>query len=140
MSAIDNAISRLQDIALASSDLTIKAAPDKPVASATALPLAIAHLTGGEADTIADWSEIRANISVDFHFSRTSMKQAYTLIDACAAEFLRRLAGDPSLNSTVNNIIFPVTFEVVPTQWDSIETQMLSFTIPVKIITTKVTT
>ena len=140
MSSIDNAISRLQAIALSSTDLTIKNAPDKPVSSATALPLVIAHLSSGEGDAIADWVEERVNISVDFHFSATSLKQAYTLIDACAPEFMQRLAGDPNLNNTVDTIIFPVTFEVIPTQWDSVQTQMLSFTVPVKLKETKVTT
>ena len=102
--------------------------------------MAIAHLSSGEADTISDWAQGRYNINVDFHFSRTSLKQAYTQIDACAEEFIRRLAGDPSLNNTIDTIIFPITFVVTPTQWDSIETQMLSFTIPIKAMKGKITT
>ena len=140
MSAIDNAIARIQDIALASTDLSIKNAPDYPVSSATALPLVVTHLSSGEGDPIADWFEGRFNVSVDFHFSRTSLKQAYTQIDACAPEFMRRLAADPTLNSTVQTIIFPISFEVVPTQWDSVATQMLSFTIPIKTKETKIST
>ena len=132
MSSIDNAIARLQALALASTDVTIKAAPAKPVEDAGVLPIAIAHVVSGEGDAIADWVETRAVINVDFHFSRISLKQAYTEIDACAAEYLRRLAGDPNLNSTVDAIVFPVTFSVTPTQWDSVATQMLSFSVTVK--------
>lgn len=140
MSSVDNAVSRLQAIALSSTDLTIKAAPDKPISSAGALPLSIAHLASGEGDAIADWVEARVVVNVDIHFSRSSMKQAYTLIDAFAIEYLRRLAGDPSLNSTIDTIIFPVTFTVTPTTWDSIETQMLRFSVPIKSKEAKITT
>jgi len=140
MSAIDNAIAILQDHALASTDLTIKAAPDYPVSSAGALPMAIAHLSAG-AGTAMDASSVMllANVNVDFHFSRTSMKLAYTQIQACAVEYLQRISGDPTLGGTVDTIVFPVTFEVLPTEWDSVPTQMLQFTIPLKTLETPIT-
>ena len=138
MSAIDTAISRLQTLALASTDLTIRAAPVKPVSDAGVLPIAIAHLTGGNGTVMASTLELFADISIDFHFSRVSLKQAYTEIDACAAEYLKRLSGDPTLAGAVDTIVFPVEFTVIPTQWDSIATQMLSFTVRVKTLETPI--
>ena len=43
-----------------------------------------------------------------------------------------RLAGDPTLGGTVDTIVFPVSFAVSAVQWNTIPTQMISFTIPVK--------
>ena len=140
MSSIDTAITRLQALALSSTDLTIRAAPSYPVSDAGVLPIAIAHLVSGEAQAIsADLFEVFPTVNVDFHFSRISFKQAYTEIDACAVEYLRRLAGDPTLNGAVDTIVFPVTFTVVPTQWDSIETQMLTFSIRIKTLENPIT-
>ena len=141
MSSIDDAIERLQDLALASTDLTIRAAPDYPVSDAGVLPIAIAHLTSGNGSPMeASTLLLFPTISVDFHFSRLSLKQAYTEIDACAAEYMRRLAGDPILDASVDTIVFPVTFTIQATQWDSIATQMLSFSVPVKVLETPITT
>ena len=60
------------------------------------------------------------------------MKGAYTQINLIIPEFLERLAGDPTLGATVETIVFPVSFEVSPVQWNTIPTQMVSFTVPVK--------
>ena len=139
MSSVDNAISRLQALALASTDLTIKHAPAKPISDAAVFPLAIAHLSGGEADAIADWGELRSTISVDFFFSLISLKQAYTEADAVAIEYARRIAGDPTLNATVDTIIFPISWEVIPAEYNGLPALMLSFNIPVKTKENKIT-
>jgi hypothetical protein len=60
------------------------------------------------------------------------MKSAYTQINLIIPEFLERLAGDPTLGGDVDTIVFPVSFAVSATQWNTIATQMVSFTIPVK--------
>ena len=133
---IDNAISRLQALALQCTSATIKAAPNYPIEDASVLPLAIAHLSTGEVNADnSNTARIKPTINVDFHFSRISLKNAYTQIDAIAQEFSARLCGDPTLNGTVSTIIFPISFSVSPTQWDKIITQMLTFTIPVKVLT-----
>ncbi len=140
MSTIDNAIARLQDIILSSSDVTIKAAPDYPISDAAALPLAIAHVGNGnlQADNKTT-ARIITNIFVDVHFPRQLLKSTYQQIDALIIEYARRLAGDPTLNGTVQNIVFPVTWEApAPVQWDSVQTQMVRFTIPVKTLETPI--
>lgn len=138
---LDNAIARLQDIIQASTDLTIKAAPDFPVEDAAVLPLSIAHITGGTgSEDSATNMRMLLNISVDVHFDRMSMKRTYQRIDKLIPEFLRRLGGDPTLSGYVDTIVFPVTVTVEPAQWDSVVTQMVSFSIPIKIMHTPLTT
>lgn len=140
--SIDNAIARLQDIAIqctipnaGPSSTTLKAAPDYPIEDASALPISIAHLDSGDTNVDnASTARILPMIAVDFHFSRISMKNAYTQIDAVAQEFSQRLAGDPTLNGTISTIIFPVHWRVVPSQWDKITTQALIFNILVKLL------
>jgi hypothetical protein len=63
---------------------------------------------------------------------RLSIKSAYTQLDLIIPEFLKRLAGDPTLGGTVDTIVFPVSFSVQPAQWDKVVTQMVSFKVPVK--------
>lgn len=140
MSVIDDAIARLQDHVLACTTVTVKSAPDYPVSDAGMLPIAIAHITGGsgQADT-ADQTRLLLSANVDIHFARNVLKDAYQKIDKIAIEYLQRLAGDPTLNGTVDTIIFPVTFEVTPTQWDAVATQMVSFTVQFKELTTPIT-
>jgi hypothetical protein len=139
MSVIDDAISRLQVIALACTAL--KAAPAYPVSDATVLPLAIAYITTGtgQADDVTT-ARLLLTVSVDVHFNRQSIKDAYTKIDKFIPEYLQRLAGDPTLNGKVDTIIFPVSFNVVPAQWDQVTTQMVSFQIPLKFLETPTAT
>ena len=131
MSDIDNAIARLQDLALACTD--IKHAPDYPIEDAGALPVSIAHIKSGQASA-DDATAYRALdvIAVDFHFARISLKDAYTRINRLIPEFRARLTGDPTLNGSVDTLVFPVTYEASPAQWDSVTTQMVSFAVTVK--------
>lgn len=133
---IDTAIARLQDIALQVSG--VKAAPDYPIDDAAGtLPLAIAHVTGATV-TAEDATQTRFLITanVDFHVSRQSLRQAYTSLDTIIIDYGRRLAGDPTLNGTVDTIVFPVGVTVIPAQWDRVITQMASFQIQFKSLTT----
>ena len=140
MSVIDNAIANLQDKILACTTVTIRQAPDYPVPDATMLPIAITHLTNGEV-TASNGSMTKFLITaqVDVHFARNSIKDAYQKIDALAIEFLQRLAGDPTLGGTVETVVFPVLFDVSPTQWDNVATQMISFTVQFKGLLTPIT-
>ncbi len=139
---IDNAISRLQAIAIQCTvpnagpgTTSLRAAPNYPLEDAAALPIAIAHLSlGTVSPDNATTARILPTVQVDFHFSRVSMKNAYTQIDAVAQDFSQRLCGDPSLNGTISTIVFPVEFSVTPAQWDKVTTQMLSFVIQIKIL------
>lgn len=135
MSIVDDAIDRLQTLALACTTVNVRGAPSKPVEDASVLPLAIAHITegSGSADD-ASTARLLLTVNVDFHFNRVSMKGAYTEINKLIPEYLQRLAGDPTLNGKVDTIIFPVTFSVSAAQWDRVTTQMVSFRVPMKFI------
>lgn len=140
MSVIDNAIQRLQVLALASSS-DIRSAPDYPVDDAKNLPLVITHIANGEGTAVnATDCQFEPVISVDFHFSRVILKDAYQKIDALIPAFIQRLAGDPTLNGTIDTIQFPVSFEVLPAEWDRVTTEMARFTIPVKTLETPIST
>ena len=140
MSVIDDAITKLQAHALALTDTEINGAPDKPIESASVLPLAIAHISEGtsQADDVTA-NRMILTISVDIHVNRNIMKSAYTQINNIVPEYLNRLAGDPTLGGTVDNIVFPVTFAVSPAVWDAVTTQMISIKVPIKIRTTPTT-
>lgn len=139
MSDIDSAIARLQDLAVACTD--IKHAPDYPIEDAAVLPVTIAHLRQGtfQADDATSNRALDV-INVDAHFPRMFMKDTYTRINRFVPEFQTRLTGDPTLNGTVDTIVFPVSYEVAPAQWDSVTTQMVQFSITVKTRNTSVST
>jgi hypothetical protein len=140
MSIIDDAVARLQYHALAITSTTVRGAPSYPVEDATVLPLAIAYIsegTGSADDSTT--ARLLLTVKVDFHVSRMSMKSAYTELNNIIPEYLRRLAGDPTLNGKVDTIIFPVTFAVMPAQWDRVVTQMASFSVPLKFRDTPTT-
>ena len=133
MSLIDDAILKLQTHALALSTETVRAAPSYPVEDATVLPLAIAYISQGtgQADDVTT-ARLLLTVNVDFHVNRSIMKSAYSQLDNIIPEFLRRLAGDPTLGGTVDTIVFPVSFTVGPAQWNRVVTQMASFSVPLK--------
>lgn len=136
MSVIDTAIQRIQTIARATvfeSTKTIKNAPDYPVDDASILPLVITHLSGGSViEMNATDTKLIVNISTDVHFDRSILRLTYQKIDTFIPDFIQRLGGDPTLGGAVSTIMFPATFTVQPAEWDSIVTQMVTFTIPVK--------
>jgi len=145
MSVIDLAIARLQTLALActlsSTDATImlKAAPEKPAEDATVLPIAIAHIGPGEG-TAANATALKfmPTVYVDVHFSRVSMRYTYGLIDEFVVQYMKRLAGDPTLNGTVDTIVFPVSWSLGAAEWDKVITQMVRFSIPLKTLETPI--
>ena len=138
MPTIDSAVARLQDLAQACTSVVIKTAPDFPVDVAPQLPACITHFVNGAGWVNARTLQFMPVVSVDFLFSRTNLKQAYQQSDAVAAEFMQRLAGDPTLNGTVDTIQIsrdaPVTFEVSPTEWGGVVLHMLSFKVAFKTL------
>jgi len=140
MSIIDDAVARLQYHALAISSEIVRGAPSYPTEDAMVLPLAIAYIANGTG-SIDDSTTARLllTVNVDFHVNRASMKSAYTQLNNIIPEYLRRLAGDPTLNAKVDTIVFPVSFTVMPAQWDRITTQMASFQVPLKFRETPTT-
>jgi hypothetical protein len=133
MSIIDDAILQLQTHALAITSEEVRAAPSYPVESAAVLPLAIAYIAEGTGSVDdATTARLLLTVNVDFHVRRDSMKSAYTQLNNIIPEYLKRLAGDPTLGATVDTINFPVSFTVTPAAWDTVVTQMASFSIPLK--------
>jgi len=136
MSAIDDTITRLQQLALLSADVSIKSAPQTPPESASVLPLSAAWIAGGTVEAVA-YGDVKMllNIRVDIHVNLKTLKSAYTQINGIIPDFMKRLAGDPSLNGEVSTIVFPVGCEVSAQQWNNVETLMAAFTVPVKFRT-----
>ena len=145
MSMIDDAIVKIQTHALlvafnSSGSKTVRSAPSYPVDDAAVLPLAITYIADGYFES-GDVTSARLfyTINTDFHVARASMKSAYTQLDIIIPDFSRRLMGDPTLGATVDTIVYPVEFSVGPAVWDAVVTQMASFSIPVKILSTPTT-
>jgi len=144
MSNIDTALQRLQVLALASSssDITVKHAPNYPIDNANLLPMAIAHVGSGEG-TAHNATQLTAitNLYVDLHVNRVSLTNAFKQIDAFVPLFRVRLAGDPTLNGSVDTINFPILWsDPAPVEYDQIVTLMVRFTVPVKTLETPVST
>ena len=139
MSLIDDAILKLQTHALALTE-TIRSAPSYPTADAAILPKAIAYIAEGtgQADDVTT-ARLLLTVNVDFHVRRDDIKDAYEKLNNIIPDFLKRLAGDPTLGDTVDTIIFPVSFTVSPAQWNAVVTQMASFSVPLKFIETPTT-
>ena len=135
MSVVDDAIQRLQAIALSCTDTEVRHAPDYPIEDATALPLCIAHIVSGSGNAPnATMAHLEFVVSVDVHFARVNIKDAYTRIDKFIPEYLRRLAKDPTLDGSIDTIQLPVKFNVQPAQRDAITTQIVSYDVPIKTL------
>ena len=146
---VDNAISRIQDIALAcslsSTDRSIKSAPDYPIENAEPFPFSVAYLGGGEAMfTNATIHHNFPAIHVEFHFSRVRLEDTYKDINAVAIDFPARLAKDPTLDGNVTTVLAsqdaPITYTVRPMDWGKIQSQMMLFVIPFKTLQAPVST
>ena len=133
-SIIDEAIAEIQDMVEGLS-VNVKAAPLYPVESADILPMGITHITGGtgSADNATD-CRLLLNVSADIHFDRTNLGMTYQQINTLIPEFLKKLAGNPTLGGTVKNIIYPVNVTVQPADWGNVFTQMVRFDIPLKFL------
>jgi len=145
MSSIDDAINRIQDIALSMTGVSVRSAPPYPIENVDPLPMVSAYLNGGSFNiTNATVHHNFPIVAVEFHFARLNLRDTYTNINAAAVEFPQRLAGDPTLNGTVVTIVggaeSQIEYAVRPFKWnESIITQMLLFTIPLKLLKTPTT-
>jgi len=149
--AIDDAVTRLQEISRSLSTVSIKSAPDYPLENEEPLPMSVAYLAGGSYEAVnKDTLKFLPKINIEFHFSRTNLKQAYQQINAVALEYSRRLQGDPTLNAAVQTIYGAgddtVPFTVRPFIWrermtgmSAFSTQMLLFEITLKTLETPIT-
>lgn len=139
-SVVDSAINAIQNMALEIQPVDIKAAPDYPTESAAILPLAITHITSGtgSADD-ATQARLLLNVNCDIHLQRDNIAMTYRQVNGIIPDFLKRLAGNPTLDGTVQTINFPVAVMVQPADYNGIVTQMVSFTIPLKFLETPTT-
>ena len=133
MSSVDTAITRLGLLAIASTSYTVKNAPSTPPSDGAQLPIAISHLSSGEMTANSQgWGTFIVNIDVDFYINMMDLREAYTAVDALAIEFSERLIADPTLDTAVSTITFPVSFDVTPSEYGSVPVLLLKFTVPVK--------
>lgn len=137
------AIKRLQELAQSCSwgDGQIHYAPDYPVENAAVLPFSIAHFGDGSA-TAADASFVKfmPNIFVDFFFARAQLSTAYRQMDSVIEQYPKLLAGDPTLADTVVTIRFPITWtEPTRQTYNTLDTLMVRFTVPIKTLPTPTT-
>lgn len=158
MSSIDDAIARIQTIALALNTIPpvgtthIMQAPNYPMEVPPSFPASIAFLSGGEF-TLGNAS-VHHNfpvVSVEFHFSRVNLTQCYQQINAVVIEFPQRLAADPRLGGAIDTIVGGVDsripYTVRPFVWvqqsqtsPQITSQMLAFSVPIKLLKAPITT
>jgi hypothetical protein len=144
-SEIDNAVARLADIVLSMSTIAIKSAPDYMVENVEPCPFAAIYASG--ARVYATNSTVLHNyitIAVEFHLSRINIKQMQQQANAIMYEFPRRLAGDPTLNGTVETILFsadnPIEATSGPFEWQQVSTHRILFPVPVKFRPAPLTT
>jgi hypothetical protein len=138
--SLDAAIIRLQYHAQSSTDVQIRLAPDYPTENAAMLPISLAYFQQGEAQAdTADQTRLLLTAYVDIHFPRADLKTTYSRINKSVMEYMRRIAGDPTLNGSIDTVVFPITFQVLPTQWGQVETIMVQFSVQMKTLTTPIT-
>jgi len=157
---IGTAIARIQAIALALNSVTdiggnavsIAFAPTYPVENEPQLPASIALLMGGTFNGANKSMMFNYPlINVEFHLSRVNLKQTYMQTDQVAYEFPRRLAGDPTLNSSVTTIVYTgdqqINYNARPFVWrektatsPALITQCVTFEVMLKILVTPLTT
>lgn len=160
MSSIDDAIARIQDIALALNTLTDVAgnsialanAADYPVENIPPFPACVSYLGGG--DFMLTNASIHHNfpvVNVEFHLSRVNIRQSFMQVNQIAVEFPQRLAGDPTLNGKVVTVVggsdSRITYTVRPFTWReqsgtqaAVISTMLLFNVPIKLLKSPVAT
>ena len=145
MSKIDDAIGRLVYHALATeynaSKDTVNYAPSYPPEDGTApTPFTVTHIMRGTVEAQdASFVKHLMTIGVDFHIGIDYLKETYKQIDTIVPDFTKRLAGDPNLNGNVDTIVFPVRYEVTPSDWNGILTVLLRFEVDIKVMETPIT-
>ncbi len=141
--SIDLAITRLQDLIMECTTVTIKSAPDYPIENADPFPMSIAYVSGVSAYAMnGSTTVVFPVITLEIHFSRVNLKDVYTKLNAIALELPKRLAGDPTLNGTVDTVIMtrdePLEGTITPFDWGGVKSEMLKFQIRVKMLETPI--
>ena len=141
--SIDTAIARLQDLVQGCTTVTIKSAPDYPIENADPFPMSIAYISGVSAYAMnATTTPIFPVITLEIHFSRVNLRDTYIKLNAIALELPKRIAGDPTLNGTVDTVIMtrdePLEGTITPFDWGGVKSEMLKFQIRVKMLETPI--
>ena len=131
MSIIDTSITQLQVLALACTG--IKSAPVYPTESGTVFPQVLAYISSGtgQADNATDVRLI-FNVTVSAAFLVNNLRDTYAQINLFIPEYLKRLAGDPTLNSSVSTIVYPVQFSIVSSVFNNQPIEAVNFILPMK--------
>jgi hypothetical protein len=149
--AIDDAVFRIQALALGMTEITVKSAPDYPIESVDPLPMVVSYVGGGQAHlSNATMLHNFPEIQVEFHLSRINLNLMSKQINAIVNEFPRRLAGDPTLNGKVKTVVMtpdnPLTYSMRPFVWglegdrNRVLTMMVLFVVPIKLLPAPLTT
>ena len=141
--SIDTVIARLQDLVQECTTVTIKSAPDYPIENADPFPMSIAYVSGVSAYTMnGTTTPVFPVITLEIHFSRVNLRDTYIKMNSIALELPKRIAGDPTLNNTVDTVIMtrdePIEGTITPFDWGGVKSEMLKFQIRVKMLETPI--
>lgn len=147
MSDIDLAIEVIQSLARSMTTVRVKSAPDYPIENVDPLPMVVSYLGSGEfMFTNATVHHNFPVIVVEFHLSRINLREAYKQAQSIAIEFPQLLAGNPTLDATVQTIVATsdsrITYSVRPFVWrdnPALVTHMVRFDIPIKLLKAPIT-
>jgi hypothetical protein len=142
---LDNVIARINAIGRALTSVNVRSAADYPTESADPFPMMVSFVGNGQARFVnATMLLIFPEINVEFHFSRTNLRQAQKDINATIIEFPRRLAGDPTLAAAIDTVVSdqgqPISFTQRPAKYGEIASEMLLFVIRVKAVQSPLST
>ena len=147
MSDIDLAIEVIQSLACSMETVDVKSAPDYPIENVDPLPMVVSYLGSGEfMFTNATVHHNFPVIVTEFHLSRVNLREAYKQAQSIAIEFPQLLAGNPTLDGTVQTIVATsdnrFVYTIRPFVWrenPALITHMVRFDIPIKLLKAPVT-
>lgn len=130
--SLADAIARVQTLADAIAG--IKLVPEYPPEKLATAPAAVVYMGAGEWHCEAMQKRWRGNVIVEVLVgsNQPSVPAAFKLLTGFAEDFANALEGDPTLNNTCDQIIFPIRQEApVMTKYAEIDYVMLVFAVPV---------
>jgi hypothetical protein len=129
--SIETAITKLQSYATSAG---AKEAPSQPPEQPGVFPFSICYER--EADTVQDSSAFGddlVTIWLEYHVSRTLLKEAILAAATFRSAFLIKLRDNPTLEGTVSTINGPVHRTFGTMKWGGLDTIGYRFEIPVKV-------
>ena len=132
---VAEAVERLQTIVAAVTG--IRSAVDPPE-QLPPLPCAIVGMGAGFWHCEAKMKQWRGDLIIDLFVKREGpgLARAYNELMTYTVGIANQIENDPLLNSTVDNIMFPIRQSApAGTEWGGREALMVEMTVPVKITT-----